>query len=188
MFMIIGLGNPGKLYENTRHNVGFWVIDKMAEKLNIKVDKKQGKALVQTAFWDGKKILLVKPQTYMNLSGQAVMELLNYYQDQIENLIVIHDDLDLPPGQLRFKSGGGTGGHNGLKSIIQYLNSQDFDRLKIGIGHPQYSDVKDYVLTGFSKEEKTEVEREVERAVEGIKVWLNEGIERAMNGFNQKKG
>lgn len=187
MFMIVGLGNPGKAYENTRHNVGFWVIEKIAEKLNIKVDKKQGKALVQIAYWDGKKVLLVKPQTFMNLSGQAVMELLNYYQDQIEDLIIIHDDLDLPPGQLRFKKGGGTGGHNGLKSIVQYLNSQDFDRLKIGIGRPQHSDVKDFVLTGFSKEERVEVDKEVEKAVEGIKIWMLEGIDRAMNGFNQKK-
>jgi len=184
--MIVGLGNPGNLYENTRHNVGFWVIDKIAEKLNVKVDKKVGKALVQTSFWDGKKVLLVKPQTYMNLSGEAVLELLNYYQDQIEDLLVVHDDLDLPPGQLRFKKGGGTGGHNGLKSIVQCLNSQDFDRLKIGIGRPQHPNVKDFVLTAFSKEEKAEIDLKIERAVEGIKVWLSEGIEKAMNGFNQK--
>jgi len=185
--MIVGLGNPGQRYENTRHNVGFWVIDKIAETLNVKVDKKQAQALVQTAFWDGKKVLLVKPQTYMNLSGQAVMELINFYQDQIEDFIVIHDDLDLPPGQLRFKSGGGTGGHNGLKSIIQYINSQEFDRLKIGIGRPQHPNVKDFVLTGFSKEEKESIDQEIKRAVEGIKVWMNEGIEKAMNNFNQKK-
>ncbi|MGI6226284.1 MAG: aminoacyl-tRNA hydrolase [Peptococcales bacterium] len=184
--MIVGLGNPGSKYNNTRHNVGFWVIDKLAEKLNVNVDKKMAQALVQTTFWDGRKLLLVKPQTYMNLSGQAVMELLNFYHDQIEDFIVIHDDLDLPPGQLRFKRGGGTGGHNGLKSIVEYLNSQDFDRLKIGIGRPRYPNVKDYVLTPFDQEEKESVDKEVIRALEGIKIWMTEGMDKAMNTFNQK--
>jgi PTH1 family peptidyl-tRNA hydrolase len=183
--MIVGLGNPGQKYENTRHNVGFWVVDKIAEILNIKIDKKQAQALVQSTFWDGKKILLVKPQTYMNLSGQSVLQLINFYQDQIDNFIIIHDDLDLPVGKLRFKTGGGTGGHNGLKSIIQYLNSQEFDRLKIGIGRPSNnSEVKDYVLTTFTKEEKVNVEEGINNAVLGIKMWITEGIEKAMNNFN----
>ncbi|KJS85667.1 MAG: peptidyl-tRNA hydrolase [Peptococcaceae bacterium BICA1-8] len=184
MFMIVGLGNPGRKYDNTRHNIGFWVVDKIAEQLNIKIDKKQAKALVQTTFWDDKKILLVKPQTYMNLSGQSVMQLINFYQDQVENFIIIHDDLDLQVGQLRFKSGGGTGGHNGLKSIVQYTNSQEFDRLKIGISKPEYHDVVDYVLTPFTKEEKETMDLGVKRAVEGLKVWMDSGIEKAMNNFN----
>lgn len=187
MLMIVGLGNPGQKYENTRHNVGFWVIDKIAQQLNIKVEKKQAQSLVQTAFWEGKKILLVKPQTYMNLSGQAVQELINFYRDQIDDFIVIHDDLDLPVGQLRFKTGGGAGGHNGIKSISQHLNSQDFARLKVGIGRPGFQDVKDYVLTSFGGEEKTAILEATDGAVEGIKTWITKGIERAMNEFNQKK-
>ena len=134
MYMIVGLGNPGKEYALTKHNVGFWVIDKIAEEMNIDVEKKQCQALTGTGFWEGKKVLLVKPQTYMNLSGQAVIQLLNYYNDKIDDIIVIHDDLDLEPGMIRFKQGGGAGGHNGIKSIASHLNSNDFDRLKLGIG------------------------------------------------------
>jgi len=187
LFLIIGLGNPGQKYETTRHNAGFWVIDIIAQHLNIKVDKKQAQALIQSAFWDGKKVLLVKPQTYMNLSGQAVMQLINFYQDQVEDLLIIHDDLDLPVGQLRFKRGGGTGGHNGLKSIVQYLNSQDFDRLKIGIGRPsEYPDVKDHVLTPFTKEEKVSIDEAVSQSIEAVKVWIEDGVDKAMNQFNKK--
>ena len=120
MKMIIGLGNPGKEYAQTKHNVGFMVIDAIADDLNVAVEKKQCQALTQTANWDGQKILLVKPQTFMNLSGQAVMELLHYYNDRIDDLLVIHDDLDLPPGQLRFKQGGGAGGHNGIKNTTPH--------------------------------------------------------------------
>jgi len=187
MYLIIGLGNPGRKYDNTRHNVGFAVIDKIAEKLNIQVDKKQAQSLVQSSFWQGKKVLLVKPQTYMNLSGQAVLELVNFYHDQIEDLLVIHDDLDLPVGQLRFKREGGSGGHNGLKSIIKYLNSQDFNRLKIGISRPpEYMEVVDYVLTSFTKEEEKILTPTIERAVDGIQEWLENGIDSAMNLFNKK--
>ncbi|MFZ7104732.1 MAG: aminoacyl-tRNA hydrolase [Peptococcaceae bacterium] len=185
--MIVGLGNPGRKYAKTRHNVGFEVIDKIAGQLNIKVDKKQGQSLVQTGFWEGKKILLVKPQTYMNLSGQAVYELINFYQDQIKDFIIIHDDLDLPVGRLRFKTDGGSGGHNGIKSIVQHLHSQEFDRLKLGIGRAQFQDVKDYVLTAFSKDEEKDIMEGVAASVEGIETWLTEGMEKAMNIFNQKK-
>lgn len=187
MFLIIGLGNPGQKYKDTRHNVGFGVIDKIAQTLNIEVDKKEHQGLVQSAFWHGKKILLVKPQTYMNLSGQTVGELINYYHDQIDNLLVIHDDLDLPVGQLRFKKHGGTGGHNGLKSIVQHLNSQEFDRLKIGIGRPKGPmDVKAFVLTSFAAEERQSLEETIERASEAVKTWMLEGIDRAMNEFNKR--
>ncbi|NLW24190.1 MAG: aminoacyl-tRNA hydrolase [Clostridia bacterium] len=187
MYLIIGLGNPGRKYDNTRHNVGFAVIDKISEKLNIQVDKKQAQSLVQSSFWRGKKVLLVKPQTYMNLSGQAALELINFYHDQIEDLLVIHDDLDLPVGQLRFKREGGSGGHNGLKSIIKCLNSQDFNRLKIGIGRPpEYIDVVDYVLTSFTKEEEKILSQTIRRAVDGIEEWLENGIDSAMNLYNKK--
>ncbi len=185
MKMIIGLGNPGKEYAQTKHNVGFMVIDAIADALNVAVEKKQCQALTQTANWDGEKILLVKPQTFMNLSGQAVMELLHYYNDRIDDLLVIHDDLDLPPGQLRFKQGGGAGGHNGIKNIIAHLNSNDFDRLKIGIGRGNY-DTKDYVLTPFHGEDKKAIEEAVQTAVDAVKVWLEEGVGPAMNRYNSK--
>ncbi len=185
MKMIIGLGNPGKEYANTKHNVGFMVIDAIAKELNESVEKKQCQALTQIVNWDGEKVLLVKPQTYMNLSGQSVMELLNYYSDRIDDLLVIHDDLDLPPGQLRFKQGGGAGGHNGIKNIIAHLNSNDFDRLKIGIGKAKY-DTKDYVLTGFTGADKKAIDEAVETSVGAVKAWMTEGIAPAMNRYNTK--
>lgn len=186
MYMIVGLGNPGKEYALTKHNVGFWVIDKIAEEMNIDVEKKQCQALTGTGFWEGKKVLLVKPQTYMNLSGQAVIQLLNYYNDKIDDIIVIHDDLDLEPGMIRFKQGGGAGGHNGIKSIASHLNSSDFDRLKLGIGRGK-NETKDYVLTPFGATAKAEVDEAVRLAVEGTKFWLQEGIQPAMNKYNVKK-
>ena len=185
MHIIIGLGNPGKEYAQTKHNVGFMVVDAIAEELDVVVEKKQCQAFTQVANWDDEKILLVKPQTYMNLSGQAVMELLNYYKDRIDDLLVIHDDLDLPPGQLRFKQGGGAGGHNGIKNIIAHLNSNDFDRLKIGIGRGQY-DTKDYVLTPFSGADKKAIEEAVALSVGAVKTWLDEGIAPAMNRYNTR--
>ena len=185
MKMIIGLGNPGKEYAQTKHNVGFMVIDAIADELNVTVEKRQCQAFTQVTAWDGEKILLVKPQTYMNLSGQSVMELLNYYKDKIDDLLVIHDDLDLPPGQLRFKQGGGAGGHNGIKNIIAHLNSNDFDRLKIGIGRGK-NDTKDYVLTAFSGNDKKMIEDAVRLSVEAVHAWLKQGIAPAMNQYNSK--
>lgn len=185
MKMIIGLGNPGKEYAQTKHNVGFMVVDAIADTLHVAVEKKQCQAFTQVTNWDGEKILLVKPQTFMNLSGQAVMELLNYYKDRIDDLLVIHDDLDLPPGQLRFKQGGGAGGHNGIKNIIAQLNSNDFDRLKIGIGRGDYN-TKDYVLTPFHGEDKKAIEEAVQTAVDAVQLWLQEGVSAAMNRYNTR--
>lgn len=187
MKMIVGLGNPGKEYIHTKHNVGFMVIDAIADEWNVTVEKKQCQALTQTTIWNGQKILLVKPQTFMNLSGQAVIELLNYYKDHVEDILVIHDDLDLPPGQLRFKQGGGAGGHNGIKNIIAHLNSNEFDRLKIGIGRAKY-DTKDYVLTPFTGDDKKAIEEAVTDSIGAVKTWLEEGIAPAMNRYNTKKG
>lgn len=186
MHMIIGLGNPGARYLATKHNVGFWVVDALAKELGVLVEKKQCSALTQTALWGEHKILLVKPQTFMNLSGQAVIGLLDYYADRIDDILVIHDDLDLPPGQLRFKQGGGAGGHNGIKSIVEHLNSPEFDRLKLGIGRGTNATV-DYVLTPFAGEAKKSVDEAVLVGVEATKMWLDKGIKDAMNQFNQKK-
>lgn len=185
MKMIVGLGNPGKEYVQTKHNVGFMVIDKIAEELNTSVEKRQCQAFTQVSTWDGEKILLVKPQTYMNLSGQSVMELLNYYKDKIDDILIIHDDLDLPTGQLRFKQGGGAGGHNGIKNIIAHLNSNDFDRLKIGIGRGK-GETKDYVLTPFAGIDKKLIEEAVIQSVEAVETWLHHGIAKAMNQYNGK--
>lgn len=186
MYLIVGLGNPGKKYEQTRHNVGFWLIDRLAEKMGIAVEKKQSGAFIGTGMYKGKKILLAKPQTYMNLSGEAVIQLLNYY-DTIDELIIIHDDLDLAEGVIRFKDGGGLGGHNGLKSITQHLHSQDFERLRIGIGRPDQQKVVNYVLEPFSQEHKKAVDQALDEAADGIDVWLESGIQTAMNQYNQKK-
>lgn len=185
MKMIVGLGNPGKEYAQTKHNVGFMVIDKIAEDIGISVEKRQCQAFTQIATWEGEKVLFVKPQTYMNLSGQSVMELLNYYKDKIDEILVIHDDLDLPLGQLRFKQGGSAGGHNGIKNIIAHLNSNDFARLKIGIGRGK-GETKDYVLTPFAGNDKKMIEEAVEISVLAIKTWMQSGIASAMNQYNGK--
>lgn len=184
--MIVGLGNPGKEYAQTKHNVGFMVIDKIAEEIGISVEKRQCQAFTQISSWAGEKILLVKPQTYMNLSGQSVIELVNYYKVEIEDIIIIHDDLDLPPGQLRFKQGGSAGGHNGIKNIIAHLNSDDFARLKIGIGRGKV-ETKDYVLTPFVRENKKLMEDAVMTSVEAVKTWMKNGITSAMNQYNGKR-
>ena len=186
MHMIVGLGNPGDKYTHTKHNVGFWVIDALAEEMGVLVEKKQCQALCGTGFWQGKKVLLVKPQTFMNLSGQAVMALLHYYNDQIDDLLIIHDDLDLEPGMLRFKQNGSSGGHNGIKSIAQHLNSNEFDRLKLGIGKAR-GDTAGYVLAPFAQTDKVLVEEAVAKAKEAVACYLTEGINVAMNRYNQKK-
>jgi len=183
MYLIIGLGNPGDKYKNTKHNVGFWTVDKIADKINATAEKKQCDAIVRQGIYGGKKVLLVKPQTYMNLSGHAVQQLLNYYKDRVEDILVIHDDLDLPPGKLRLKKGGGgAGGHNGIKSIIEQLGSNDFDRVKIGIG--KRGNAADYVLTPFVGEDRDKVQEGVNLAAEAVEMWLAEGLNKAMNLYN----
>ena len=186
MYVIVGLGNPGKKYENTKHNVGFWVIDKLADKMGIAVDKKSCSSFLGKGLYQGKKILLAKPQTYMNLSGEAVIQILNFYDD-LEELLIIHDDLDLGEGDIRFKSGGGLAGHNGLKSIAQHLHSNDFERLRIGIGRPEQQKVVNYVLEPFGSEKKELIDKAVELAAAGVETWLKDGIQTAMNQYNQKK-
>ncbi len=185
MKLIVGLGNPGARYEKTRHNVGFMVLDALASCYDLKIDKKQGAALVGQGRLAGQKVLLLKPQTYMNKSGEAVLEIINYYRDAIEDLLVIHDDLDLEVGRLRFKRGGGSGGHNGLKSITQMLNSPDYSRLKIGIGRPTGPmKAEDYVLGALGENERKILPEVIKSSLEGLKVWGTEGIDEAMNKFN----
>ena len=157
MFVIAGLGNPGKKYENTRHNMGFLTIDKLAEKNNIKVNKIKHKALVGDGIISGQRVLLVKPQTYMNLSGESLREIVSYYNINLENMLVIYDDFDLEAGTLRIRKKGSAGSHNGMKSIIAQLKSQEFPRIRVGIGKSGGLDWKDFVIGKMGKQERAVV-------------------------------
>ena len=188
MIIIAGLGNPTKEYEGTRHNVGFQVIDKIAEKYNIAVDAKKGRAYVGKGIIEGQKVLLVKPQTYMNLSGESLVELVNYYKlDPESELIVIYDDISFSPGNLRIRESGSAGGHNGVKSIIKCLNTQRFMRIKVGVGEkPKDWDLADFVLGRFTKEEREHLEGAMERAAEAVCYMVNGEVAKAMNEYNKK--
>lgn len=187
MHVIVGLGNPGRAYENTRHNVGFKAIDLLAEGNQIKLNKIKHKALVGEGFISGQKVLLVKPQTYMNLSGQSVREILEYYKVPPENLLVLYDDIDIPSGRIRIRMKGSGGTHNGMRSILYDINTDQFPRVRIGIGKETPMDLKDFVLSGFSKEEKTAVEKAIQRAADGVVCYLEKGIEKAMGEYNVKE-
>ena len=190
MFIIAGLGNPTKEYEGTRHNVGFQVIDKIAEKYNIAVDAKKGRAYVGKGIIEGQKVLLIKPQTYMNLSGESVRSLLDYYKvDEEHELIVIYDDISLDVGQLRIRAKGSAGGHNGMKNIIAHLGSQVFPRIKVGVGEkPPKWDLADYVLGRFDKDDRALVEEAQERACKAVELILTDSVDAAMNEYNKKTG
>lgn len=184
-FILVGLGNPGREYRGNRHNVGFMTIDRCSEAFAIKITKVQAKALVGTGQWDGRKIILVKPQTYMNLSGDAIGSLLRYYKVPLTQLIVAHDDLDLPVGALRLRPGGGSAGQKGIASTINKVGTQNFPRLRIGIGRPPgQMEAADYVLQDFSKGDQEIMNPTLDRAVEAIKVFIRDGLDAAMNQFN----
>ncbi len=165
MLMIVGLGNPGKKYAHTKHNVGFLVLDQLAAKLGVTISKLEFEAATASTFVDGQKVLLVEPQTYMNDSGRAVGPLMNYYQVETDELIVVQDDLDMPLGKVRLRAKGSAGGHNGLKSIIAAIGSSDFARVKIGTDHPQKQTVVDWVLTPFSKDDQPLINGAMDQAV-----------------------
>lgn len=189
MFVIVGLGNPGKKYEKTRHNMGFLAIDKLAEKHDIKVNKLKHKALTGDGFIFGQKALLVKPQTYMNLSGESVREIVSYYDIDLENLIVIYDDFDLEIGTIRIRKKGSAGSHNGMKSIIGQIQSKDFPRIRIGIGKSGGgAEWKDFVLGKTSKQDEKLIEDAVDRAADAVGCILEKGIDKAMNEYNVKPG
>lgn len=189
MYVIAGLGNPGGKYENTRHNAGFDVIDALAHKYNISMDEKKHKALCGRGLVAGVKTLLVKPQTYMNLSGESIAEILRFYRlDPARDLIVIFDDISLKPGNIRIRTKGSAGGHNGIKSVIERTGSSDFSRIKIGVGEkPKDWDLADHVLGRFSKEELEHVKEAVENAVLAAEYMLHDETDRAMNEFNVRK-
>lgn len=188
MYIIVGLGNPGKQYAHTRHNVGFDTIDILADKYNISVDIKKHKALCGKGMIGGQKVVLAKPQTFMNLSGESVRELVDFYKiDPEEELIVIYDDISLEPGQLRVRPKGSAGGHNGIKNIIAHLGTQVFKRVKVGVGEkPKGYDLADYVLGRFSKEDRILMEDAFGRAAEAAVCMMNDSMEHAMNQYNKK--
>ena len=186
--MIVGLGNPGPRYAQNRHNVGFQIVDELAAQHGLSFDKRQFKALIASGRIDGQRVLLVKPQTYMNLSGEAVQPLVSYYKIELENLMVIFDDMDLPVGVIRLRPFGGAGGHNGMKSIINRLGSNRFPRLRVGIGRPPgRMDPAAYVLQDFSADEESLMAPVRDRAVQALETWLTSGIDAAMNAFNAGK-
>lgn len=187
MYIIIGLGNPGKDYTNTRHNIGFDVIDYLAYKNNIKLNKIKFKSVFGEGYIGREKVLLCKPQTYMNNSGMAVREIFDFYKIDLKNVVVIVDDIDIDFASIRIKQKGSAGSHNGLKSIIYHLQRDDFPRIKIGIGkkHPK-QDLADFVLSKFSKEELKDIEIAGKRAAEAVETLINEGIMEAMNIYNTR--
>ncbi len=187
MYVIAGLGNPGKKYENTRHNMGFITIDRLAEKHDIKIDRLKFKALVGEGRIAGQKVLLIKPQTYMNLSGESIREVMHFYKLQPEELIVIYDDIDIGLGNLRIRKFGSAGTHNGMKSVIYQLQSDRFPRIRIGIGSQKKGDLKDFVIGGFSREEVPVLEETVDNAVSAIECILAEDVDIAMNRYNTRK-
>lgn len=189
MVIIVGLGNPGREYEGTRHNAGFLVLDKLAAKENISVLEKKHKAVIGKGIVAGQKCVLAKPQTYMNLSGESVRQLIDYYKvDETAELIVISDDISLEPGQIRIRKKGSAGGHNGLKNIIANLGHDSFIRVKMGVGEkPRGWDLVDYVLGRFSPKDREDVEEAADRAAEAIRMIISEGPDAAMNQFNAVK-
>ena len=189
MFIIAGLGNPDRQYEGTRHNVGFDVIDRIAEKYNIAVDTKKHRAYIGKGIIQGQKVILAKPQTYMNLSGESIRSLVDYYKIDEENeLLVIYDDISLDVGQLRIRAKGSAGGHNGIKNIIAHLGTQVFPRIKVGVGEkPKGYDLADYVLGHFSKAEKELMDEGYDSAVRAAELIVSGEITEAMNGFNRRK-
>lgn len=188
MFIIAGLGNPKKEYDNTRHNIGFAMIDALADKYAVSVMDIKNKAMTGKGIINGHKAILVKPLTFMNLSGESIRPLADYYKiDVPTELIVVSDDISLPSGQIRIRKRGSAGGHNGLKNIIGQLGSEEFQRIRIGVGEkPKGYDLADYVLGHFSKEEKPFMKEGIEKAVEALEMMLDGNVDGAMNEFNRK--
>jgi len=185
MYLIIGLGNPEEEYSKTRHNMGFNTINKIAHKYNLEVNKSKFQGLYETAVIEGQKVILIKPQTYMNLSGNCVKEFLNFYKIEKENIIIIYDDMDIEPGTIKIRKQGGPGGHNGMKSIIQMIGTENFSRIRIGIGRPKHNgDEINYVIGAIPEEEIPKLEEATEKAKEAVIEILKNGIDSAMNKFN----
>lgn len=185
MYLIIGLGNPEEEYSKTRHNMGFNTINKLAKKYNIEINKSKFQGLYETATIEEQKVVLIKPQTYMNLSGNCVKEFVDFYKVESDNILVIYDDMDIEPGTIKIRKKGSAGGHNGMKSIIQMLGTEEFPRIRIGIGRPEHNgDEINYVIGAIPDEEIPKLEEGTEKAKEAVIEILRNGIDSAMNKFN----
>lgn len=188
MYIIVGLGNPTREYDKTRHNVGFSVIDVLADRIGIDVSEKKHRALCGKGMLEGQKVILAKPQTFMNLSGESVRAMVDFYKVSPDEVIIIYDDISLEPGQLRIRTKGSAGGHNGIKNIIAHLGTQEFPRIKVGVGEkPKYMDLADYVLSRFSKGEQELMDDAFREAADAVAMMISEGMDAAMNHFNAKK-
>jgi PTH1 family peptidyl-tRNA hydrolase len=184
-FLLIGLGNPGREYADTRHNFGFMVVDRIAVRLNARGMKVQSKAIVMDARHEERKLLLAKPQTYMNLSGQSVQGLVHFYKIPLEHVMILSDDLDLPYGTIRIRASGGPGGQRGLSSILEKLGTKDVPRMRLGIGRPPgRMDPADYVLQNFSRDDLQSISEILDRAADATLTFVTDGLEKAMNQFN----
>lgn len=184
MFVIVGLGNPGKQYFGTRHNVGFEVIDHLAHRNNILINKVKYKAVVGEGIIHGEKVVLVKPQTYMNLSGRSVSEIYSFYKLDPQQLIVIYDDIDLDAGKVRIRPHGSSGTHNGMKSIIYDIQTDRFPRVRIGIGKPEFGDLVSYVIGKFNQEDREFIDIAIKNSAEAVECMVKEGINLAMSRYN----
>ncbi len=184
-YLIVGLGNPGSKYEKTRHNIGFWVVDELARRYGLSFGKTERKAITADGLIKEKRVLLAKPQTFMNVSGEAVRALVDFYQIDLPHILVIHDELDIPLGALRLRQKGGAGGQNGVKNIIQHLGTQEFNRVRCGIGRPPgRMDPGAYVLKPFAGDDAITAQIMMERAADAVETWLTEGIDLAMTRHN----
>lgn len=187
MFLIIGLGNPGSKYTKTRHNIGFEAIRKISSKYNIVLDQKKHKAILGSGYIVGQKVILVQPQTYMNLSGESLRELLDFYKLSMEDIILIYDDISLAVGDIRIRKQGSAGGHNGVKSVIQHGGTDEFIRIKVGVDEkPQEWDLADYVLSQFDKSDEKKVEETLDVVVEAVTTIVTGDLNKAMNLYNKK--
>lgn len=185
MYLIVGLGNPEKEYGNTRHNMGFDTINEIAKNNNIDINKNKFKGLYETLNLQNQKVILLKPQTYMNLSGESVREIVDFYNIEPQNIIVIYDDIDIEKGHIKIRKKGGAGSHNGMKSVVQELGTIDFARIRVGIGQPEFkSDMINYVIGKVPKEEQEILHQGVKKAAEAVEEILKNGIDIAMNKFN----
>lgn len=184
--LIVGLGNPGPKYQWTRHNAGFMVLDRLSHLAGIAVSKKNFSGFSGEGHWQGERLILLKPQTFMNLSGRSAAEAIRFHKLSLEDLIVVHDDLDIPYGRVKLKQGGGHAGHNGLRSLSQELGSGDFMRVRIGIGRPVHGDVVNYVLNNFTPEEMATLPRLLDGVVDLLEMLVKEGLPKTMSLFNNK--
>jgi PTH1 family peptidyl-tRNA hydrolase len=184
MFVIIGLGNPGKKYENTRHNIGFNIINVLATDYSVKINQIKHKSLVGTTFINGEKVMLVKPQTYMNNSGEAVREIIEYYKVPLEKVLIVYDDVDTKIGSIRIRTQGSGGSHNGMNNIIYLLNCDNIPRLRFGIERSETIPLRNYVLNDFDKNNIGKINETIKKSVEACKIFINSGINKAMNDCN----